>query len=48
MAHDVAEGRLLAAPSSVREMDDYIERIRLLYGYDNPHEFTEHRVAQNS
>lgn len=44
LARDVSDGRLLAVPSGLR--DDAVERIRALYGYQDPREFTAARIAQ--
>ena len=47
LAADVAARRLLAAPAGVRDTDDAIERIRVLFGYDDPRTFTAARIAQS-
>jgi hypothetical protein len=44
VAADVASGRLLAAPA---RRDDVEERIRWLYGYDDPLTFAKARLAQS-
>lgn len=46
LAADVAAGRLLAAPSSLRDPDDWVERVEALYGFTDPREFTAAREAQ--
>jgi hypothetical protein len=46
LAHDVAGGRLLAAPATVRE--DWLDRVRILYGYDDAAEFTAARMRQQA
>lgn len=44
MAEDIAAGRLLAAPSLQRDPDDWAERVRVIYGYKDPREFTAARL----
>lgn len=46
VAQDVADGSLLAAPSSSRDIDEIIDRIESLYGYSDPRMFTDARLAQ--
>jgi hypothetical protein len=46
LAHDVAGGRLLAAPAIVWE--DWLDRVRILYGYDDAAEFTAARKRQQA
>jgi hypothetical protein len=45
VATDVASGRLLATPATQR--DDWADRIRSLYGFEDPAEFTAARHSQN-
>lgn len=44
LADDVRAGRLLARPSSSRPAADQKERIRVLYGFDDPRAFTAARL----
>lgn len=46
LAADVAAARLLAAPSSLRDPDDWAQRVFAIYGYDDPRAFTAARVEQ--
>ena len=48
IAEDVASRRLLAAPSLQRDPDDWAQRVRVIYGCDDPREFTTARLAAES
>lgn len=45
LAADVAAGRLLAAPSPARDAEDWLDRVRGLYGHTDPRQFTQARLA---
>jgi hemolysin-activating ACP:hemolysin acyltransferase len=47
LASDVRTGRLLAAPSSLRDVDDWADRVEALYGYTDLQQFTRDRLAQD-
>jgi hypothetical protein len=45
LADDVTSGRLLAPPATARE--DWMDRVRALYGFDDADEFTAARVRRS-